>query len=44
MLGGSWSDTAAADFIEALLQVREEDRRKREGESSGGSPKVLSKL
>ena len=26
---GSWSDVAVADFIEALLQIREEDREKR---------------
>lgn len=26
---GSWSDVAVADFIEALLQIREEDRQKR---------------
>ncbi len=27
---GSWSDVAVADFIEALLQIREEDRQKKE--------------
>ena len=27
---GSWSDVAVADFIEALLQIRQEDREKRE--------------
>ncbi|KAL7459627.1 hypothetical protein ACHAWC_011378 [Mediolabrus comicus] len=26
---GSWSDVAVADFIEALLQIRQEDREKR---------------
>ena len=45
---GSWSDVAVADFIEALLQVREEDRKKSAGERNtfGGSspPKMLSKL
>jgi len=45
---GSWSDAAVADFIEALLQIREEDRRKRLSEGgkamSSPPPKVLSKL
>ncbi|KAL7542208.1 hypothetical protein ACHAXR_011603 [Thalassiosira sp. AJA248-18] len=48
---GSWSDVAVADFIEALLQVREEDYQKtmvEEGKvavgSSPPSPKVLSRL
>lgn len=47
---GSWSDTAVADFIEALLQMREEDRRRRmdeEGavvESKHPLPKVMSRL
>jgi len=54
LLGGSgsasWSDVAVADFIEALLQVREEDCRRRMGEKrkdvglSPRLPKVLSKL
>jgi predicted alpha/beta-fold hydrolase len=50
MLGGSgsWSDVAVADFIEALLQVREEDRNKSAGERNAfgeaSPPKVLSKL
>lgn len=49
--GGSWSDVAVADFIEALLQVREEDRKKSgagcEGNGEGARlplPKVMSKL
>jgi len=45
---GSWSDAAVADFIEALLQMREEDRRKRLVEKGKEvpppPPKVLSKL
>ncbi len=52
---GSWSDVAVADFIEALLQIREEDREKslrlkRRGgvNDVGGSsitrPKVMSRL
>jgi predicted alpha/beta-fold hydrolase len=45
---GSWSDVAVADFIEALLQVREEDRKKSAGEMNtfgeSSPPKVLSKL
>jgi len=54
MLGGrsgSWSDVAVADFIEALLQVREEDCKRREMSKSGGKnlaeshpPKVMSRL
>ena len=46
---GSWSDVAVADFIEALLQVKEEDEgknRRRMGNSreNNQSPKMLSKL
>ena len=46
---GSWSDVAVADFIEALLQVKEEDdcqNRRRMGNSreNNQSPKMLSKL
>ena len=52
---GSWSDVAVADFIEALLQVREEDCKKKRMNQMGrnGSrmeglppeaPKMLSKL
>ena len=45
---GSWSDVAVADFIEALLQVREEDecqkKKKRQSQLSLSSPKVLSRL
>ena len=45
---GSWSDVAVADFIDALLQVREEDRKRSAGERNtfgeSSPPKVLSKL
>ena len=46
---GSWSDVAVADFLEALLQMREEDRRRRYGEGGAGTgappaPKVRSRL
>ena len=45
---GSWSDVAVADFIEALLQVREEDecqkKKKWQSQLSLSSPKVLSRL
>jgi predicted alpha/beta-fold hydrolase len=45
---GSWSDVAVADFIEALLQIREEDRNRSAGERNpfgdASPPKVLSKL
>ena len=40
---GSWSDVAVADFIEALLQVREEDQKKKIGMRET-SPTVLSRL
>ena len=33
---GSWSDVAVADFIEALLQIRQEDREKRMKLRRGG--------
>ena len=42
--GGSWSDVAVADFIEALLQVREEDQKKKNGSTRETSPTVLSRL
>ncbi|KAL7545798.1 hypothetical protein ACHAWF_009141 [Thalassiosira exigua] len=50
---GSWSDVAVADFIEALLQIQEEDRYRKSAGVRGGDdpgresarpPKVLSKL
>ena len=45
---GSWSDVAVADFIEALLDIRREDRRARKGLEDGNrvntSPKLISKL
>jgi len=49
---GSWSDVAVADFIEAVLQLREEDRRMaRSGRNNGNvgqlqppPPRMLSKL
>jgi predicted alpha/beta-fold hydrolase len=50
MLGGSgsWSDVAVADFIEALLQVREEDQMSNADErypfSDASPPNMLSKL
>jgi predicted alpha/beta-fold hydrolase len=50
MMGGSssWSDVAVADFIEALLQVREEDRKRSASERNtmgeASPPIVLSKL
>ena len=50
MLGGSgsWSDVAVADFIDALLQVREEDRMRSAGErdpfGEASPPNMLSKL
>ena len=50
MMGGSasWSDVAVADFIEALLQVRDEDRTRSESERNAfgdaSAPKMLSKL
>lgn len=41
---GSWSDVAVADFIEALLQVREEDQKKIGIEKNVTPPAVLSRL
>ena len=40
---GSWSDVAVADFIEALLQVKEEDEGKRPKKTQSQT-KVYSKL
>ncbi len=36
---GSWSDVAVADFIEALLQIRQEDREKKMKLRRGGNVK-----
>jgi len=43
---GSWSDVAVADFIEALLKVREEDQKKKIGieRNMKPPPTVLSRL
>ncbi|KAL3805935.1 hypothetical protein HJC23_007896 [Cyclotella cryptica] len=45
---GSWSDVAVADFIEALLETRNEDRSREEirnnGRNEAVSPKLVSKL
>lgn len=46
---GSWSDVAVADFIEALLETRKEDRCKEEkgganGRNAGVLPTHISKL
>ena len=46
---GSWSDVAVADFIEALLETRNEDRcREKKGRtncrSAGVLPTLISKL
>ena len=39
---GSWSDAAVADFIEALLQIREEDCRRRLDDENRGKDAVPS--
>lgn len=46
---GSWSDVAVADFIEALLETRNEDlsteeKEGKNGRNAGVLPKLVSKL
>jgi hypothetical protein len=48
-LTGSWSDVAVAEFIDALLQIREEDKSRgieKRNHNIGDAlpPKLLSKL
>jgi len=40
--GGSWSDAAVADFVEAVLQMREEDGTAARADSDG--PRIRSRL